>query len=510
MSTDTQNPPVADEPMVVWSIDRIQKTFLTYHLPDYKTAFLNNVLADFWPSFFVKWFNRWPAGESSHSFVEEQLRGWMSTNSKWLPTAPQKEFLKGLIPDYKSAQENKALNNFWSRLFADWFHHWAPTAIAPQGLVEKKLKAWFNNHGRVMATTRQVLNLNATVKRTRRPSEPQAFCHLYWDRPVEKDGSTLAQVVNRGWVIEWKNNKKYNPKKARPPPSLSYLNSVSTDYYARMPHVHKEILDYLAQKKNKDGASEDKEQEAEEEDVARAREYAEAIGILPASLDRATQQIWEKAGLMTLTIVAGPNPSQGGNLMVITEGKAKGNCDFTQWCPNYTRDIEGKFGEVAPAERAKRALPGTGHLRNYELDPTPTTVPRPSSANPLPPSIPHNGVLRMDEDDPRSDAGSDESPATPTPRRHMPARLSPSRIQPPEILLGIPQAADEEATEVADDDAAGIDAAAADPPLEIPNTPTADDHTRMDVDVSTTTVDEVITSITTATHLSPSSAIKRP
>ncbi|KAF9492481.1 hypothetical protein BDN71DRAFT_1396646 [Pleurotus eryngii] len=32
----------------------------------------------------------------------------------------------------------------------------------------------------------------------------------------------------------------------------------------------------------------------------------------------------------------------------------------------------------------------------------------------------------------------------------------------------------------------------------------------MDVDVSTTTVDEVITSITTATHLSPSSAIKRP
>lgn len=69
--------------------------------------------------------------------TEQQLRAWLLSNSKWVPTPTQKAFLKGLIPEYKTAQEVKGLHDFWPRLFVLWFTKWPATDMAPQGLVEK-------------------------------------------------------------------------------------------------------------------------------------------------------------------------------------------------------------------------------------------------------------------------------------------------------------------------------------------------------------------------------------
>ncbi len=61
----------------------------------------------------------------------------MSTNSRWIPTGAQRDFLKASIMDYKSSQEKKSLGDFWARIFAAWFQRWPATDVAPQGLVEK-------------------------------------------------------------------------------------------------------------------------------------------------------------------------------------------------------------------------------------------------------------------------------------------------------------------------------------------------------------------------------------
>ncbi|KAF4590062.1 hypothetical protein EYR40_009540 [Pleurotus pulmonarius] len=74
----------------------------------------------------------------------------------------------------------------------------------------------------------------------------------------------------------------------------------------------------------------------------------------------------------------------------MNQGKiTSSGCDFVQFCSNFDVQIEGKFAEFArmvfpPAERMRRALPGTEYLRNYPIveveNPTAATA---SSAVPV-------------------------------------------------------------------------------------------------------------------------------
>ncbi|KAF4579407.1 hypothetical protein EYR36_001217 [Pleurotus pulmonarius] len=415
----------SDEPMVVWSITRAQRKYLAEKLPEYRMAFVNNMLTEFCTVLNNEWFRRWPSNDDAgRPFVEEQLRAWLLSNSRWLPSSAQKRFLKNTIPDYKASQESRTLGDFWAPLFAEWFSRWAATEIAPQGLVEKKLKAWFNNNARVTANACQVLNLNKPAKRTRRPAPYQTFCNVYWHTPIV-EGATIAQIVKREWVIEWKNSEHYKEDIPRPPPPVTFVNSVAARIYASVSDsIKKEISEHPDQQRDQDRRDRDTTDEGDgSAQVTLAREMQRAIDSLPYSLDQAGKQILAKTGFVMFTMVAGPVPSQGGNIAVysMVEGKTSTGCDFRQYCGQFDSEVEVKFAEFSrlvfpAAERIKRALPGTEYLRNYELPALPTTqAPQPSMVPqaPPPPTPLPAGLLQIDK--PSSDSEDGASDREPTP-----------------------------------------------------------------------------------------------
>ncbi|KAF4568592.1 hypothetical protein EYR40_004151 [Pleurotus pulmonarius] len=425
--------------MVVWSIIPAQKQFLVAYMPDYRKAFSTSSLGEFWGILYGEWFRKWPSEDVNRPYVEEQLRAWMITNSRWIPTAAQRDLLKASIADYRASQESKSLGDFWARIFAAWFQRWPATEIAPQGLVEKKLKAWYNNNARVTANGRQVLNLNQPSKRTRRPAPYQTFCNVYWKKPVV-DGASVSQIIKREWVIEWKNSPNYQPTLPRPAPPVTFVNAVSARLFAQMSvNIRQEIFDHPDQNRPLEPLPQNNGVRGNSQmvdvtplvDESRAREFQKAIASLPYSIEQACKQVFEKSGFVMLAMVSGPDPSQGGNILTysFTEGTiASSGCDFIQYCANFEMDFQGKFGEFArmvfpPAERMRRALPGTEYLRNYPRvqveTPTASSAPAPvaSSSAQAPSATPPTTLHQIEQEADASDSDSNMSqPAAVTTR----------------------------------------------------------------------------------------------
>lgn len=61
----------SDEPMVVWSINARQKTFLVEHMPEYRKALSDNSLNDFWMVLYGEWFRTWPSSTENRPYIEE-------------------------------------------------------------------------------------------------------------------------------------------------------------------------------------------------------------------------------------------------------------------------------------------------------------------------------------------------------------------------------------------------------------------------------------------------------
>ncbi|KAF9489113.1 hypothetical protein BDN71DRAFT_1435608 [Pleurotus eryngii] len=264
----------SDSFMVLWSITAPQKTFLADRLSDYKAALGKKSLPEFWDTLFEDWFKRWPSKDDGRALVEEQLKSWMVTNNRWHITTKQHKFLTDRIPDYKSAQAKKKLIDFWPFLYMHWFDRWPATEVAPQGLVEKKLKAWYNNNARVTASTRQVLNLNKPAKRTRRPAAAQTFCKVYWSKPLP-NGTVLRNTITAEWVAAWQKSKKFDPQIDVPRVAINFINKVTHCIFLKqLPPIHEEIEQHPDQLKhdNSEG-SPDPGDEAEDDEVKRALEY---------------------------------------------------------------------------------------------------------------------------------------------------------------------------------------------------------------------------------------------
>ncbi|KAF9501461.1 hypothetical protein BDN71DRAFT_1585171, partial [Pleurotus eryngii] len=286
----------------------------------------------------------------------------MVTNNRWHITTKQCKFLTDRIPDYKSAQAKKKLIDFWPFLYMHWFDHWPATEVAPQGLVEKKLKAWYNNNAHVTASARQVLNLNKPAKRTRRPAAAQTFCKVYWSKPLP-DGTK---------------SKKFNPQIDVPRVAVNFINKVARRIFLKqLPPIHEKIEQHPNQLKhdNSEG-SPDPGDEAEDDEVKRALEYQAAIDAIPFSIEQAGAQIFKQSGLISLTMVAGPNPKQGGNLLIYSYpyGLTPSGQSFIHHTEDFKANFEDKFHQFTkmvfpPSECAKRSLPGTEKYRNYQLPP---------------------------------------------------------------------------------------------------------------------------------------------
>lgn len=101
-----------------------------------------------------------------------------------------------------------------------------------------------------------------------------------------------------------------------------------------------------------------------------------AISSLPYALDQAGRQILDKTGLLSVTMIAGPHPNQGGNIVVyrsacpiisrghslilpssMSEGKV-GGCDFMQYYKDYENLVQVPFREFAKKFFCKCAMFG--------------------------------------------------------------------------------------------------------------------------------------------------------
>ncbi|KAG5222573.1 hypothetical protein IMY05_C2493000100 [Salix suchowensis] len=304
----------------------------------------------------------------------------------WSITAPQKTFLADRLPDYKAALGKKSLPEFWDTLFEDWFKHW-PSKDDGRALVEE----------RKFLTDRIPDYKSAQAKKKLIDFWPFLYMHWFDRWPATE---VAPQEV-----------KEIRPPDRRP--------SCRRQFYqqGRPPHlpkaitpIHEEIEQHLDQLKhdNSEG-SPDPGDEAEDDEVKRALEYQAAIDAIPFSIEQAGAQIFKQSGLISLTMVAGPDPKQGGNLLIYRyTACAKtvawylpptvipmGSCHLVRASSTTLRTSRQilrtnsissqKWYSVcrpsnstvtsqltcclAPSERAKRSLPGTEKYRNYQLPP---------------------------------------------------------------------------------------------------------------------------------------------
>lgn len=358
----------------------------------------------------------------------------------------QKAFLGLRIVDFKVSRKNKRTQDFWARTFTEWFSKYPlPDGSTMKGVetvstrlisflddypetLRQKVKQWFNNHARVTANTRQVLNLNQG-KRTKRPATFQAFSSLYYDGPnkkiiLPKENKCFRDIVEGAWLGHCKEKDLYDAKGRPAKMPVSFLNPIAkTVYDNQPPELKEEIEEY----RNQQVASKSEEGEEESTELMTARRYdkyvlplslilpltyarclCRAIESLPISLDQAGQQILEATGFVSFTMVAGPNPSEGGNILsyVISEGKTREGCKFEQFCNNFDKAVVQQFLKfanlvfrkflalyfyyltlpLAPSERVQRSLPGTECLRDYDepvdtIQPSHRSAPSPSLAS---------------------------------------------------------------------------------------------------------------------------------
>ncbi|KAI0055673.1 hypothetical protein BV25DRAFT_1815268 [Artomyces pyxidatus] len=116
-------------------------------------------------------------------------------------TAEQLEWMRSRIPDYRTAQGQRKVKEFWPVLFSAWFGQWPETddlgKDACKGMPDQRtvsfaitskyvrLKQWYNNHSRATsglaggASRGRVLNLIG--KPTRKRADYQVYQKLYWE-----------------------------------------------------------------------------------------------------------------------------------------------------------------------------------------------------------------------------------------------------------------------------------------------------------------------------------------
>ncbi|KAJ8701950.1 hypothetical protein PTI98_000700 [Pleurotus ostreatus] len=289
------------------------------------------------------------------------------------------------------------------------------------------------HHMRVTANTCQVLNLNQAPKRSQRLAVSQTFCHTWWSKKLP-DGIILRNVVAEEWVVEYKKRPTYNAALPIPRIPVTFINAVTKHVFAiQLKEIQETIF---AKHEALKVPSEDEEVEDNaDDDAARAWDFQIGLDSLPYSLDQAGQQILEHTGFISLTMVAGPDPSQGGNILAysLTEGKTSNGCDFTQYIKNYRKTFQVPFTEFAklvfpPEEHMRCALPGTEHLCDYNI---PTAAPESNAApvsTPAPPlsaaasSSNHDAHLELIEDNSDAEEIPNEAEATSNITDAAPAR----------------------------------------------------------------------------------------
>ncbi len=135
------------------------------------------------------------------------------------------------------------------------------------------------------------------------------------------DGASVSQIIKREWVIEWKNSPNYSPDVPRPAPPVTFVNAVSSRLFAQVSvSIRQEIFDYPDQNRPLDPPHNRVKRDSKMVDISPLtnQALAKAIASLPYSLEQACKQVYEKTGFVMLAMAAGPDPSQGGNILAYT------------------------------------------------------------------------------------------------------------------------------------------------------------------------------------------------
>ena len=179
------------------------------------------------------------------------------TRTDW-KTGDQLEFLFGYWRAFKTAQDAKALEPFWNRVFEEWFHEW-PVHVTLDEIREfgpmdapvmhkkekkavrnsfvthlnlantplQKIKQWFHNHGRGGTDTARGSRgeLKLDVGEKRKLAAVQAYCSYAWnvslrnivitrwqqdrgsrtfddDEDPQGDGNTMEECIPLAYKLE--------------------------------------------------------------------------------------------------------------------------------------------------------------------------------------------------------------------------------------------------------------------------------------------------------------------
>ncbi|KAF9499934.1 hypothetical protein BDN71DRAFT_1576788 [Pleurotus eryngii] len=327
----------------------------------------------------TKWGPPHQSTGSSLPGVKPKLRGPLELKTTWhWPQVPvteilmpsglsgseqkQKKFLGEWTAGYKSAFIKKDLANFWPVLFAEWFKQWLENTEGCK-FVKEQLKLWLLNSNK--------WQLSVAQKRPARSSQTFEPAFL-WNG--SNNGQRLRQRL-RHWL-------------------RCHLSApVSKQIFLKQsPLLQANILQ---QYENMKAEAVEEDEDDEDADAACAQHFQMGIDSLPYSLEQAGEQILEHTGFISLTMVVGPDPSQGGNILAyrcvsitdegqanannaynsLTKGKTACGCNFTQYYKAFATACACPFTDFAKLIFCKCALPSSEHLRNYEI-----TAPAPAAS----------------------------------------------------------------------------------------------------------------------------------
>jgi hypothetical protein len=282
-------------------------------------------------------------------------------------TAEQREWLTEKLPSYKASRNSQVPADIWPSIFEGWFQKWAlgePDAsevnIAAEVRLKNKKKVsvllqmrvnthfgsrnvqqireWFKNHSRSSASSgpnagrRPVLDLGGKKTKARKLTVFQAYSKLYYE-------SKVKDAVQAGWADEYlAKNPTHSPTDPIPPPSIAFRNKVTQQLYE---NESEDVKSEVERKRDGTGTEEPVEHVGESDDdqererVRVARQYQSCVfsmylasvkwpltsqdsGIdsLNVTISKALDEIYTQTGLIGTLMLAGLEPSQGGNIAV--------------------------------------------------------------------------------------------------------------------------------------------------------------------------------------------------
>ncbi|KAI0054988.1 hypothetical protein BV25DRAFT_1843276 [Artomyces pyxidatus] len=218
-------------------------------------------------------------------------------------TAAQLEWMRGRLPDYRTAQATRKVKEFWPVLYSTWFGEWPETDDLGKDPVKgmpdqrTRLKQWFNNHLRATsglaggAPRGKVLNLIGKPKRKR--ADYQVYQKLYWEDklkiPIEAAWDKyLAELPDNE---EAKSEIVFRNEKAR-----EMLLEECDEVKAKVQKVRNGDESDDGEGDDEDGDGHDEDVTGEKAHKAQLLAYRDAIERLPATAEKIVDKILAQTG----------------------------------------------------------------------------------------------------------------------------------------------------------------------------------------------------------------------